>query len=241
MEWKDRGWYLVFEFHNTNSKNFDEVLEKARTLPNFSELVDEKGHLFYRNIFFQEDYEKASSFAEQIKNWRETRFYLKGNLFDINETSFFDPCYESRKITFSNSKFCEKFVSSKLEQKFPDFIGCDSQQKIEISLPKNYDLNSEIDLDNFWFSYNSTLDYQHFKIQKDRIWDKVLAFTNSYKNCPRFNLQHLEELVYRLPEKIKVTENGIWVIRKNFAKNKFILRPKKQDSYVKLLEEIFGN
>ncbi|KAA3606252.1 MAG: hypothetical protein DWQ06_02065 [Calditrichaeota bacterium] len=241
MEWKDRGWYLVFEFHNTNSKNFDEVLEKAHTLPNFSELVDEKGNLFYRNIFFQDHYEKASGFAEQIKNWKDTRFYLKGNPFDIKETSFFDSCYRSRKPTFADSNFCEKSIVTSSKQKFPDFIGCDAQMKIEVKLPQNYTSDSDIDLDNFWFSFNSTLDYQHFKIQKDKIWDRVLAFTNSYKNCPRFNLQHLEELVYKLPEKIKITENGIWEIRKDISKNRFTLRPQKIDSYENFLEEILGN
>ncbi len=241
MEWKDRGWYLVFEFHNTNSKNFDEVLEKARTLPNFSELVDEKGNLFYRNIFFQKDYEKAFSFGEQIKNWKDTRFYLKGDSFDLNETSFFDSCYRSRKSTFTNSEFCEKFISTNLEQTFPDFIGCDAQMKVEVKLPKNYTFDSEIDLGNFWFSFNSTLDYQHFKIQKDKIWDRVMVFTNSYKNCTRFDLKHLEELVYKLPEKIKVIENGIWTIRKDISKNKFTLRPQAKDSYEKFLEEILGN
>lgn len=240
MEWKDRGWYLVFEFQNTSSKNFDEVLEKARTLPNFSELVDEKGNLFHRNIFFGEDYEKAYSLSEQIKNWKDTRFYLKGNSFDINEISAFDSCFRSRKSTFTNSEFCEKFVETNPKQKFPDFVSCDSQNKIQISLPDNYTLESEINLDNFWFSFNSTLDFQHFKIQKAKIWERVLFLTNPYKNCPRFCLKHLEELVYLLPEKIKATQKGIWAVKKDVSKDKFLLRPQEKDSYEKLLVEIFG-
>ncbi|MCC7430756.1 hypothetical protein IT568_07945 [bacterium] len=241
VKWKNRGWYLVSEFQKNNSANFEEVLVTAQKLPNFVELIDEKGSLIYRNTFFRDDFLKFYEFRKVIETWKNTKIFVCGNEVSLAGFNFFESCFLSRqKNAFESSEFCEKFIETDKKQKFPDFIGCDDENCIRISWSKKHSDFSEFVYSKYWFSFNKTMDNQCFKISRNLILEKIISATKSCEFCPYFSEENLEELVYKLPDKIKITEDGIWKVEKSLESSRFLLKPKNPKTYHEFLEKIFG-
>ncbi len=75
---RDEEWLLVLEFGESRSPFFDYVLNRARKLPSYQQLMDENRHMVHRVHFRKRDMRKFWRLWEYVQKWSSTRVYLNG-------------------------------------------------------------------------------------------------------------------------------------------------------------------
>ncbi len=204
--WVDRGWYLVTEFEQTNSRYFQKALALAQKLPGFIKLMDERNVLIYRNIFSPEDLLGFEELYELIRTWRNTRVYIKGEEVDPTLLDEGVSCYIKTKLRRWAYQGCQSFNAMKTGTTRLGYIGCWHSGVTLNWIPGNVGYFGS----RCWF-YDGILNPKGiYVIQKDEIYQRVLNSLTEYRYCPLLNLKSLSDFIKRLPDTIDPRIDPEW-------------------------------
>lgn len=230
-KWIDRGWYLVSDFTQSNSNNFQKAVTIARTLPNFIELCDQNGTIIYRNIFRKETIVQFQPLYNIISKWKNSKIYINGN--EVKKLPAGVKCMISNKGECLN------------KYKLHDFIGC-----IKYNIGLKIKGEKEWGKTKYWFEY-SEFKKDHFEIKKSFIikdYEKIISDEN-YIGCPLFNPEQDIKVIQLLPDIIRLKEEKIkWIVKKKPIFNGLTVRvnientlyPAKISEYNKYIEKILN-
>jgi hypothetical protein len=202
-QWINRGWYLVTEFEQTNSKYFEKALALAQKAPGFIKLMDERNILIYRNIFQPEHLLEFEVLYELIRSWRNTKIYLKGEETDPTIMDEGVSCYIKTKLRRWSSQGCQSFNTEAFKL---GYIGC---WHSGVTLHWTPGASSYFS-PRCWF-FDGVLDSKGiYVIQKDEIYQRVVGSLSEYRHCPLLNLKSLSAFIEQLPDSINPEVDKEW-------------------------------
>ncbi len=70
--------YLILEFQQSRSEHFDYVLDIARRMEGFAQLMDEDRHIIYRLAFRKSKLRQFWRIWDYVQSWSSTRIYVEG-------------------------------------------------------------------------------------------------------------------------------------------------------------------
>lgn len=207
-KWVDRGWYLVSEFEQTNSKNFQKALALAQKSPGFTKLMDERNVLIYRNLYRPENLIEFEELYSLIRTWRNTRVYIRGE--EVNPTLFNEgvACYIKTKLRRWSYYTCQSFDEKEFKL---GYLGCFHSGVTLDWIPGASTYFSS----RCWF-YDGVLNSRGvYVIQKEEIYQRALGGLMEYQHCPLLDLKALSALINRLPDSINPHTDKEWKYTRN--------------------------
>lgn len=205
-QWIDRGWYVVTEFERTPSINFQRALDLAKVHPGFTPLMDERNVLIYRNIYRESDLLEFQQMAALIKNWKGTKFYVKGDRIDFDMLGSGIQCYIrtviTRKDALHSPESCQRFEKGTF-----DMFGCLGCHRSHISMEWKM---SQVSQFSVWFEFGSLDHNRVYHIHKEELEGAAIGELIEYRYCPLLDLDHIRELIRQLPERIDPRKDREW-------------------------------
>ncbi len=209
-EWVDRGWYVVTEFEQTPSINFERTVALAKTHPTYTPLMDERNILVYRNIYRPEDLLQFEQMYKLIKNWKGSKLYLKGNRVEFDMIGSGIQCYIQTVITQESPAHlydtCQRFVERGQDARAP--MGCIGCRRSHVSMEWNPEQESDIPV---WFAFGRLDENRVYQIKKEELTGAVIGELVEYRYCPLLDIEAIRAFPQRLPNSIDPRKDREWV------------------------------
>jgi len=242
----DRGWYVVVDIPHRRSKSLPSVLRKARKNPGFMKLMDERGMLFYRVVFFRSNACDLLDLMDDMKQWSDVRVFLKGQEEAAGRLSGLR-CYcrqmrEARRYWYLR---CPMLCGDELDVDFPNYIGC-GQNRIWLSWQ---DADYHVFSSTHWFDYGD-LNGVTLSVDKPLMQTRLDESIDYAAFCPVYSREFLDKMLARLPDSFAIGEGTQWVAMKEklgedwyYYHTSFsslpMLRPSSKKAYDRLMAELF--
>lgn len=179
-------WYIMASFGKSTSSNYVKALTLAKNATIYQEQED-TGNITHSAIYgkSKKEYLSFIQLYETISNWKSTFVIINGDLVDRKVVGQINYCYGD-KCRSGKVDFCYG-ASMFTDNPF----GC---HRLQISR-----------YNNPWWSFYKKVD-RNYILDKAELEKRANSVYETYKYCPDFDLQKINQVIEQLPLRIKNKE-----------------------------------
>jgi uncharacterized tellurite resistance protein B-like protein len=195
FEYPSQG--ISIEFVESTSANFDIVLSKARTAPDFQECIRSNKRWFLATWPRMRILDVAN-LAEAFKGIRNRKAYLDGAEISWDDIFRFLWCMQERQSAYNPSLYCFGGDDKRLNLWGCRQIGMDWTEWAR------------------WFSYGKFRKKDTFVFDKKRIRHELEIKKHQYRFCPFLRGQLIDSVFYLLPDEVCVSDRSGWKYKQSY-------------------------
>lgn len=185
---------ITLTFGKSTSKNYPIAVERAKSLPSYSETGENKD-LVHQVTFSFEEIDQLRNLLDLVGQWKSTTLYVNGKVVPFSEVSQVIYCYSERQRAYNPEDYC--YGRDDTYDKNDNDFGC-RHCGIELYSWRGLDGYGRMERDGT------------FVVDKGRLIHDVRRNLEPYLICPALDMKSIEEKLQAFPSRINPRIDKDW-------------------------------
>lgn len=201
LEWTpvDRGWHIVLDFRRIETAGIESAIALHSTHPEAVRILDERGACVYRSIYRGQHLREFRELWRRVAAWPGVQIHLNGLQADANEIEAFLDCHIDHVLSAGRKP--EECVGV---DDFPSHVGCRDHQ-----IRFRYRAGPPQPARPHWFELSRPISPATWVLDRHRM-AAHLGRLRQRAACPALSWPQAEAALKLLPDRIEVSDRGIW-------------------------------